>query len=379
MSSYSVVMFVSSLSSITTGSMRYSVEVYKYLKRSAVSVSVINLEEMPILIKRCPLFLNLILTNFWFIRRLLSLRLDRNSNVILFEDYHFHPRLFLFNLLVKTYFKKASVLSTAHHLSLSHHPALRSNTAKKIDEFIIRIFFKQSDKILVNSDNTKNEVLSLGIEPSKVEKIYISHEDMFLGYVSQKPECSQDGRLNLLFVGRCHADKGLEYLLEAIGLLGDDIVLNIVGDTCHDPEYYKKLVEIVRKLKIEEKIFFHGYIDKEELKQFCQGADIFVLPSVVEGFGAVLLEVMSAGLPIVASNVGGIPELIKDGYNGVLVPPKEGSSLANAINSLIRSPSLRKQYGMNGYEYFRNFRDLHSWDSTCKKIHDILSTMADAA
>ncbi len=154
-------MFVSSLLSLTTGGMIYHVEVYKFLKRSGVSVNVINLEEMPILIKRCPLFLNLILTNYWFIQKLLSLKLDRRRKVILFEDYHFHPRLFLFNLFVKAIFRRVSVV-TIVNLSLFYHSALRFSVARKIDEFIIKVFLNQLNKILVVSDSTETEVLVTG-------------------------------------------------------------------------------------------------------------------------------------------------------------------------------------------------------------------------
>ena len=85
--------------------------------------------------------------------------------------------MFLFNLFVKTFFKSVSALSTVQ-LSSFYHSALRYSVAKKIDEFIVRIFFSQLDKILAISDNTKNEVLLLRIERSKVKRIYCAYEDL---------------------------------------------------------------------------------------------------------------------------------------------------------------------------------------------------------
>ncbi len=202
---------------------------------------------------------------------------------------------------------------------------------------------------------------------------------MSSGNISEKTECAQYGKTNLLFVGRCHVDKGIEYLLEAVALLGDNVVLNIVGATDHDPNYYRKLTEIIQKRNIKEKVFFHGYVDdKNKLKQFHERADIFVLPSIIEGFGIVLLEAMSAGLPIVATNVGAIPELVKDGYNGILVPPRDMPSLAKAIDSLIRSPSMRRKYSINGFKYYQSVRDIHSWDNHLRTIRDIFNRLADA-
>ena len=179
---------------------------------------------------------------------------------------------------------------------------------------------------------------------------------------------------------RSHADKGLEYLLEVVAQFGDDFVLNIVGDIDHDLSYYKKLTEIIGKHNIMGKIFFHVQVDdRSKLKRFYERSDVFVLPSIVEGIGVVILEAMSAGRPIVATNVGDIPEFVKDEYNGILMPPRDASFLANATNSLICSPSMRKQYGTNGFKYCQNVRDLHSWDGICRGMHDIPNRLVDAA
>ncbi|MEK7165035.1 MAG: glycosyltransferase family 4 protein [Patescibacteria group bacterium] len=86
-----------------------------------------------------------------------------------------------------------------------------------------------------------------------------------------------------------------------------------------------------------------------------QGADIFVIPSVKEGMPYVLLEAMAAGLPIVATNVGGIPEIIKDGQTGLLVPPKNPEKLAAAIGRLIDDPGLRNKLATNARKKVKKY------------------------
>ncbi len=138
--------------------------------------------------------------------------------------------------------------------------------------------------------------------------------------------------------------KGLEFLVQAVGELKadyPDIVLVIVGKG--DPHYEQHLKQQAKQLNIINNVVFAGFQPHPEL--FISRFDIFVLPSILEGFGIVLLEAMSLSKPIVASRVGGIPEIVEHEKTGLLVKPADAKDLYQALLTLLNDPEKRKRMG----------------------------------
>jgi glycosyltransferase involved in cell wall biosynthesis len=106
------------------------------------------------------------------------------------------------------------------------------------------------------------------------------------------------------------------------------------------------LTELARRKGLAEKIVFTGF--RREVAPLISMFDLAVLPSFFEGMGRVLLEAMAMGIPVIGSNVGGIPDLVRHGSEGLLVPPGDPSVLASAIRSLIHQPRRAKQMGRAG-------------------------------
>ena len=176
-----------------------------------------------------------------------------------------------------------------------------------------------------------------------------------------------------MFVGQCEPYKGVDVLLRAVAQLDQSeklsFTVDIVGNTATDATYYQRLLEIVKRENLGERIRFWGHVgDKAQLRRSYERADIFVLPSRYEGFGIVLLEAMSFGLPIVATTAGAIPELVRDGMHGLLVPPDDPQALAEAIVRLLRAPDLRAEYGQNGYVFAWAKREFYSWDAVGERV-----------
>ncbi|MCX6827590.1 MAG: glycosyltransferase family 4 protein [candidate division Zixibacteria bacterium] len=152
--------------------------------------------------------------------------------------------------------------------------------------------------------------------------------------------------------------------------------MNIVGNTGADVNYYRHISSLIEKLSIKDKVIFHGHINNwEQLAKSYKEADIFVLPSLVEGFAIVLLEAMSFGLPIVASNTGAIPELVKNDENGILVPSADAKALAIALDRLMESPELRVTFGTKGLNFYKNNRDFYSWDKVGERIKNAFASL----
>jgi len=138
--------------------------------------------------------------------------------------------------------------------------------------------------------------------------------------------------------------KGLEYLVEAVGQLKKlfpHVFLVIVG--AGDLQYERQLRTQVEHLNLTENVLFAGFQEHPEL--FIAQFDVFVLPSVLEGFGIVLLEAMALGKPIVASHIGGIPEIVQHEKSGLLVKPADAEDLCRALFILLKDPAKQAIMG----------------------------------
>jgi len=143
----------------------------------------------------------------------------------------------------------------------------------------------------------------------------------------------------LISVGRLFKAKGYPYLVDAINILKKkypDIRLLILGE---GPER-KKIEEQVKELRLEKNILLLG--QKENVLEYLASTDVFVMPSLWEGFPMALLEVMAFGLPVVAARVGGVPEVIEDNENGFLVEPKSPDALAEKIDYVLSLSTKKK-------------------------------------
>ncbi|MBI3595922.1 MAG: glycosyltransferase [Nitrospirae bacterium] len=155
---------------------------------------------------------------------------------------------------------------------------------------------------------------------------------------------TSNGHMRLLCVSRLIDRKGLDYLFQAVAEINDPrIRLDIVGTGGSE----QRLKAKIRELGLETQVRFCGYKTALEVAEHYHQADIFILPSLSESQGMVLLEAMSCGLPIIASHVGGIPEVVADGENGILIPPAKVNAIIEAIHRLTNDSLLRSRISQN--------------------------------
>lgn len=177
----------------------------------------------------------------------------------------------------------------------------------------------------------------------------------------------------LLYVGRIVPEKGLSYLIKALSLVKKrfrDYVCIFVG-TGEKTTIYKRLA---KNLHVNNNLYFWGSLPNRILPAIYNLADIFVLPSIEEPFGIVLTEAQACGIPIIASNTGGIPEVVDHRKSGILIPPKSPSKLASAINELLADHSLRIEMGKAGR---KRVIEEFSWERTSKKTEKIYQEKID--
>lgn len=145
-------------------------------------------------------------------------------------------------------------------------------------------------------------------------------------------------------VGRLIPVKGYEILLEAVAGIELDFRLLIMGDG----PLKDRLERVSLELGLADKVKFLGFIS--DVSRMLSGLDIFVLPTLGEGFGLVLLEAMAHRLPIVSTNTMAVPEIVEDQKTGILVPPRDVAALKEAIELLIRAVDQRAKMGKRGWE-----------------------------
>jgi glycosyltransferase involved in cell wall biosynthesis len=227
---------------------------------------------------------------------------------------------------------------------------------------IVRWIVRRSDAVTVISRHTERELLRL--EPATpVVRIPFGAATTLPDREAKPKGSSGDGSFRILFVGRLVERKGVSYLLRAIAELRDRsaITLTVVGE---GPLLPRLRVEADR-LGISDLVEFTGLVSEAELSERFESCDAFVLPAVedakgdVEGLGIVLLEAILHGRPVIASDSGGIADIVVDGVSGLLTRPADVYDLVAAIERLMDDADLRSRLVTGGR---RHVDENFSWD-----------------
>ena len=188
----------------------------------------------------------------------------------------------------------------------------------------------------------------------------------------------------LLFVGRIEPLKGIDTLLRAMGLLANEcptwasqICVAIIGGDPNttENEEMERLKAIRAELGITDLVTFLGARDQDKLHHYYSAAEAVIMPSHYESFGMVALEAMACGTPVIASEVGGLAYLVRDGKTGFHVPNGDPVALASAIARLVEDPELRDQLGRQAHRYAQHY----SWDCIADRMLPLYAkAMADS-
>ena len=163
---------------------------------------------------------------------------------------------------------------------------------------------------------------------------------------AKKRELGISGRYPILGIGaRLVEVKGIEYLLGAVSKLREryPLILLIIAGT---GPWEGRLKAVARELGIDDHVAFLGV--RRDMHELLRAFDLYVLPSLSEGMPLALLEAMAAGCPVVATKVGGVPDVIADGYNGMLVEPRDKDALAKAILGVMEDDEKRNRFRERG-------------------------------
>ena len=241
----------------------------------------------------------------------------------------------------------------AELLLVQKHPLIRP---------CIRFFLHHADSVIANSSFTRERIVEIERQPVEVIPFGAAVEE-------KRYTKSKDPVKTILFVGRLIERKGVEYLIRAMPhvLAKVNAKLIIVGEGHQRPVLEKLIVQ----KRLNRAVKLTGKVSDEVLREWYAGCDVFVLPSIVdargdtEGLGIVLLEALSYKKPVVASKVGGIPDITIHGETGLLVPQKDSHALAESILRVLMDETFARRLGARGYKYVK---ERFSWERITYQI-----------
>lgn len=287
---------------------------------------------------------------------------------------HAHGHVYMSSYIagkVAKKYKKPFIL-TQHNTFIDYQSML--NILEHLNDLTVgKSVLKDADRVIVVSKKTMEYVLKLGADKSKTSVIY-NGVDIDRFHPANKGESRKKlglpkNRKIILSVRRLVYKNGLDTLIESASRVAQnhpDTLFIVAGK---GPS--RKLIQDrIKELGIEDNIKLTGFVPGRLLPVYYDAADYFVLPSASgEGLPLVLLEAMACGLPVVATTVGGTPEIIKHMKNGVLVPPRNPEAMAETISKLLSErlgPAI-------GEEARKNVEENFSWEKNLRQLQDIYS------
>lgn len=264
---------------------------------------------------------------------------------VIFMNSRNYPRLLLFVWGLRICGYKGKLLAYHHHYNFETNKGL----LRLVHRFLELSFLKSLTNIIIPSpfvlDLTKKLLphsstiyIPIGFKTNKIVRTSNDYDG------SEK---------RLLYVGSIDRRKRCHQMVQIAKELKAEfkkLVVDIVGGILEN-DYYNEIIKIIEDNQLENNVIVHGRVDDEKLNYLYSKADLFVFPSSYEGYGMVLIEAMSYGLPVVAYNNSAMPYSIKNGYNGFLVDDNDVSALIDKIGMLLNDCKIRKSMSDNAERY----------------------------
>lgn len=267
------------------------------------------------------------------------------------------------NSTLVTKLKNQKKIVTVHDIRQHVFPEFNIETI--LSYLLLSRTLKNADKIIADSNNTKKDLISyFHIPEDKIHVIYLAANKIFKPLNDQEIKAVKE-RYNLnfpfiLYIGNLTKHKNIPLLIKAfydVKQMGCPQKLVITGKKKWK---YKEIFNTIDKLDLHDEVIFTGYVPEEDLPALYNSADLFVYPSIYEGFGLPPLEAMACGCPVVTSNASSLPEVVGDA--GIMVDPNSANELSNAINIVLKNDVLRKNLVIKGLNRAKMF----SWEKCAK-------------
>jgi glycosyltransferase involved in cell wall biosynthesis len=243
-----------------------------------------------------------------------------------------HPRTALASLIHRAR-PRARLVALVHHLAASE----RSGPSARARLAIERLLLDAASLVIVTSETTLRAVAAAGVDPARIRAVLPGRDR--LGERCGPPSPSVDGRVRLLFLGSLTPRKGVLALISAMEAVADRATLTLVGPADRDLAYAAAVRAAIARSPARSRIRVTGALPDAEVAAALASHDLFVLPSLHEGFGIAVAEALAHGLGVITTTAGALPEVVRDGREAILVPPGDERALAAALVRAVGDPA----------------------------------------
>lgn len=273
--------------------------------------------------------------------------------------------------------RRARTLVTVHDLSFMRYPECADANLRAYLNKVVPRSVRRADLVLADSQSTKDDLVELlDVEPVRIEVVYPGVEERFHPVEDQTILEEARERYNLpprfiLGLGTLQPRKNFTRLIEAFADLRFEICdlhLVIAGGKGW---LYEEIFAVVERLGLAEQVVFPGFVADEHLPALYNLADLFVFPSLYEGFGLPPLEALACGTPVITSDASSLPEVV--GEAGLMVEATDVEGLAEAMQRVVEDNALREGMIARGLEQARKF----TWQKAASRLLDLYETLGE--
>ena len=270
---------------------------------------------------------------------------------------------------------KAGYLFTSHANMIPETGMIRGmlrpwSFLKTLNNYLLRSSAFNASRVITLSEFSKKLVLK-GLRKKKGKKVMVVSPGIEPTWFEVKRQA--EGSTDLVFWGRMEDQKGISELLRTLKEVAGripEVRLHLIGEGNMIKSYQKQ----AENLGVLDRVNFHGWMEVDAIQQFIAKCAVGVFPSRIESFGLSMAEAMGAGLPIIATRVGALPEFIEDGVTGTLVPPGNIPALYRSILEKLENPGRAQTLADAGRELVRQ---RFSWDQSARIMTDIYQSVLD--
>jgi glycosyltransferase involved in cell wall biosynthesis len=243
-----------------------------------------------------------------------------------------------------------------------------------VHKYILPRTLRNADKIIAISQNTKNDLIKhFNIPEDKIRVVYLAVNNNYKPVSNEEVKRVKD-KYNpnspfILYVGTLEPRKNIVRLIDAFHRLKQKEIPHKLVIAGKKGWKYENIFGEIEKLKLKDDVIFTGYVSDEDLPALYNAADLFVYPSIYEGFGLPPLEAMACGTPVITSNTSSLPEVV--GGAGIMVDPYNIDELSNKMQEVLTSKNLRKELSEKGLKRAKMF----SWEKCAKETLEVFEDL----
>ena len=268
---------------------------------------------------------------------------------------------------------------TVHDIAYEFFPEFFSLRDRLLLSHTVPFSCRRASRIIAVSEQTKQDLIQrYGLSSEKIRVVYEAAEERFSPEISTEDMTRvrrkyADGQHYILALGNIQPRKNLDRLVDAFatlvadGVIGNDLSLVIAGQSqWHGSDIYQH----VERKGLAKHVHFPGYMPDEDLPALYRGAEVFVFPSLYEGFGLPPLEAMACGTPVICSNASSLPEVV--GGAAILFDPTDTDALAQALHHVLVDEPRRRELALAGLER----ASLFSWEKAARETVEVYAEAA---